>query len=454
MFSGLPAPLSFRLRSVLGWLPGLAALGIGAALCGLWQPASAQPMVGQSNGAIHLGVQSCGSSACHSADKPWPNSRVRQDEALTWAREDRHARAYRTLLTEQSQRIAHNLGLESAAMATLCLDCHADNATPTERGPLFNLADGVGCERCHGGAAKWLGPHAADTGTRRATIQAGLYPTDEPVARAQLCISCHQRADHRLYGAGHPRLTFELDTFTANQPAHFRHDADYRLRKDTSNGVKLWAIGQAVAASTMLETIASFEERGQGLMPELAFFDCHSCHRRSAPADDPDMSATKVYRALPTVNDSGLIMLGIVAEAVAPQLAPALRAETASLRDASTGTRAGLSASARRVHDLVQQLLQRLVDAQFTVSDREVLLQSIKQRGQDGAFHDFADAEQAVMAVAAIVAASRLEEGTGGAIIGAAERALDSLYDSTRSEGAYRPSVFQQALGRLGHENR
>ena len=34
---------------------------------------------------------------------------------------------------------------------------------------------------------------------------------------------------HRLYGAGHPRLVFELDTYLNNQPSHHRVDRDLSL---------------------------------------------------------------------------------------------------------------------------------------------------------------------------------------------------------------------------------
>ena len=62
-----------------------------------------------------------------------------------------------------------------------------------------------------------------------------LTASGEPVERARLCLSCHfgdplRFANHRIMGAGHPRMSFELDTFTALQPAHFKVDADYRKR--------------------------------------------------------------------------------------------------------------------------------------------------------------------------------------------------------------------------------
>ena len=49
--------------------------------------------------------------------------------------------------------------------------------------------------------------------------------------RAGLCLSCHfgnqeKFVTHRMMGAGHPRMSFELDTFTQLQPAHFVVDED------------------------------------------------------------------------------------------------------------------------------------------------------------------------------------------------------------------------------------
>ena len=39
-------------------------------------------------------------------------------------------------------------------------------------------------------------------------------------------------------GAGHPRMSFELDTFTTVEPAHFKIDADWEKRKQMWDGVK------------------------------------------------------------------------------------------------------------------------------------------------------------------------------------------------------------------------
>ena len=237
----------------------------------------------QDTEVIHLGVQTCAASTCHGAVQPWQNSVVLQNEFITWSTHDAHSTAYQALLSDRGKRLAARLGLGPAEETALCLDCHTDNVSPEKRGKNFDIADGVGCESCHGGAENWLGIHVSGVSSRPDLVAAGMYPTEDPVARAELCIGCHQpnpdrMVSHRLLSAGHPRLAFELDTFTVNQPAHVRIDEDYRQRKPAHDNAKLWAIGQAVAARTQLRALADTMSRKAGLFPELAFFECGSCH--------------------------------------------------------------------------------------------------------------------------------------------------------------------------------
>ena len=139
----------------------------------------------------HLGVVTCAGSTCHGAVQPLQKSPVLQNEYVTWSRQDSHANAYNVLLNEESQRIARNLGLQAAHEADLCLDCHADNVPGGRRGNRFQIADGVGCEACHGGSEQWLGPHTSGKNTHQDNLAQGLYPTENPIDRAKLCLSCH-----------------------------------------------------------------------------------------------------------------------------------------------------------------------------------------------------------------------------------------------------------------------
>src|SRR5688572_9336888 len=234
----------------------------------------------------HMGVASCSTSVCHGKLAPQNDKDVALNEYRVWQQEDRHAQAYRTLELAESKRIAANLGLPNATAAKICLDCHADNVPADKRGPKFQISDGVGCEGCHGGSERWLESHAAETAVHKDNVARGMYPTEQPLKRVQVCLGCHlgtkdQFATHAIMGAGHPRLSFELEAYTTNQPAHFVVDADYAQRKGKIEGMNLWVTGQLETTRrflSLLQTNMFSTNAGGAMFPELAFYDCHSCH--------------------------------------------------------------------------------------------------------------------------------------------------------------------------------
>src|SRR5262249_51750565 len=160
------------------------------------------------------------------------------------------------LLSDRSKEIAKKLNLPRPPhLTTECLDCHTHNPRQYEKG--FRISDGVACEACHGPAERWLKSHVEPDATHAKNLANGMYPTNDDVARPRLCLSCHLGTEqkfvtHKIMAAGHPRMSFELDTFTAIGPAHFRIDADWQERKGSWNGVRAWAIGQAVAAQELM----------------------------------------------------------------------------------------------------------------------------------------------------------------------------------------------------------
>ena len=96
------------------WIGGVAAalmMGIGGIVVA---EAQTIPQYGQDR---HIGVTGCAGSTCHGSAAPWRNSTVLQNEYVTWQRQDPHAKAYQTLLSDQSKRIARNLGLEISRKA-------------------------------------------------------------------------------------------------------------------------------------------------------------------------------------------------------------------------------------------------------------------------------------------------------------------------------------------------
>ena len=177
------------------------------------------------DGNTHEGVATCAGSMCHGSVKQYKQTNILHNEYITWDRRDVHSRAYNKLFQDDFKAITDKLGLKAPHEEPICLDCHASNIKPEHRGTKFQMTDGIGCETCHGGSEDWLSSHTDKEATHAKNIERGLYPTDDIVMRARLCMSCHYGNDHQfvthdIMGAGHPRISFELDTFTELQPKH------------------------------------------------------------------------------------------------------------------------------------------------------------------------------------------------------------------------------------------
>jgi hypothetical protein len=436
----LGATTTSCLRVFLGFLLG----GLLAAATG---PAMAQSAVDDS---VHLGVASCAGSTCHGAVERLKGSSVAQNEYITWSRKDKHAKAYAVLLEDRSQRIAHNLGLPNANTATLCLDCHADNAAPDKRGPQFQISDGVGCEACHGGAKSWLGTHISGA-KHPDNLAAGMYPTEQPVARAERCLACHMGDEkrfvtHQIMGAGHPRISFELDTFTAVEPAHFTIDKDYIARKGPVNGVQIWAVGQAVALGKFMDAMLDPKHAPNGVFPELVFFDCTACHHSMSQLRWAPQASTGLPPGTPTLYDANAVMLRIIANQVAPAAGKALSDHILALHRATRESWANVLREAREVRKAATDMLPILSKHDFTRDEMRDLANGLIAMGVNHESVAYPDAEQATMALSSIVSAMKLMGYASEPQAKSMTDALDGVYEALAKDETYRPAAFVTAL--------
>jgi hypothetical protein len=434
-------------------------LAAGAALASSPVAAGELP---QQTAPIHEGVKSCAGSPCH-GNPAGVGKVVLQNEYPTWQAHDRHAKAYEVLLDERSKRIARNLGLPTAAHeAPLCLNCHADFVPPERRGKQFVLEDGVGCEACHGGsggsggAEGWLTAHTSGSNDRKRWIELGLYPSDEPVARAELCLSCHfgtsdKFVTHRLMGAGHPRMSFELDTFGQVQPAHYRVDDDYAQRgKQAPEPARTWAVGQGVLVR---ETLAALQDsRGRhGFWPEFVLFDCHACHhpmseQRWAPRRSTGLQGQPgVIR----FNDSSLLMLQRALSPVDPAAAERLKGATKRLHAALSLGASDPAQAAAAAQRIVENALPALVAWQPSVEGTKSIAAGLVADGLSGQFLDYAAAEQAAMALQSLTATLHGLGSLDDATLEVADRDLQALLAATQNDERYRSASITPLLRRL-----
>jgi Cytochrome c554 and c-prime len=417
-----------------------------AVYCLIAAAASAQTLP-QYGAAPHVGVQSCGGSTCHGAEQAFTGSTVMQNEYTVWKNQDRHSKAYAVLLNERSRRIARNLGLGSAAGAPVCLNCHADNVPEDKRGRQFNIADGVGCEACHGGGGAYLGVHISGAASHAANVQAGLYPSEEAGPRARLCLSCHFGDDgkfvtHRIMGAGHPRMPFELAAFTQSQPAHYVVDADYNQRKKAPGALQTWVVGQAVMLSELLEAMIHPRRGRDGAFPELVLFDCTACHHSLYDVRWEPRPNSGIQPGAVRFNDANAVMLRIVLQQSSPQLAAELEERTRALHQAIARSQGDAVAAARRLRETAQKAA-----GAASIGDTRRLLSAMVRAGLDGQFAYHNAAEQAAYALDHLTAAVRgnVSEGQFRAMRAAVQEARRIV----AKDYSFKPAAFRGALADL-----
>jgi hypothetical protein len=429
-------------------MTGMIWRGVACAVfLGFAVPALAQAT---NDDATHVGVQSCAGNNCHGAVQPIGGSRVPQNEYFIWSRNDKHAAAYTVLTNDRSKRIARNLGLDDAEHASLCLDCHTDNVPTDRRGPQFQLSDGVGCESCHGGAEHWLGVHLSGV-DHKTNLQAGLYPTDQPLARAERCLTCHlgdekKFVTHKMMGAGHPPMPFELDTFTAIQPAHFVVNASYVQRKGRPNDMQIWAVGQAVDVKQRMDLILDQKHAPKGVDFELSLFDCQSCHHSMSELQWRARASTGLPPGRIKLYDATAVMLRVAAERVAPDAAKALRDHMVALHAATGDSWDAVKREASAVRDATNTLIPALVAHDFNQDDAKALAEAVIASALEGDDLDYSGAQQQVDALESIVAAMKsLGLADEKQIIGLND-ALRQLYAAVADDQKYSPGAYAEAL--------
>ncbi len=436
----------------------IAAIGVlwrqalGLALLALAAPAGALPAAHDS--LVHQGVASCGGTTCHGRQEA-TGPRVRQNEQLTWqdptSLAGAHSRAWSLLKLPRAQKIGERLGIADVAQSGECIACHGDPAP--RRAAQWRQADGVGCEACHGAAQNWLASHAAVGASHKSNVARGLWDLASPRGRATVCLDCHygsakpgQFVSHRIMAAGHPRIAFELDLFTALQ-SHHDEDADYAARKGVPGGVKIWSVGQALAVQRALDL---YPARSGGAFPEFTFYDCRSCHRSFS--DDPQVPLVArrnpgrpIPPGQPVWNDESLILLQAAARTAAPALAPQLDSRSRAFHAALGGDRAGALKAAAALSATAGALASQFEAARFDRAQTFAMLDAVLV-GNAAAYTDYQGGAQAVMAadtlLSALVAAKQVDRAAALAL----RPDLDRAYAAARDANRWQPEALREAL--------
>jgi len=416
----------------------------------------------------YIGPGSCAATSCHGSVKPVAGSRILQNEYSTWIVQDKHSRAYQALTGDIGERIARILKLNTKAEdAPKCLACHALYTTPEQRGRPFELSDGVSCENCHGPASAWLGPHTTRGWAHEKSVALGMYDTPNVIHRTEKCLGCHlgtkdKFVDHEMIAAGHPDLFFELDSFSAVMPRHWklpRESAPGIPAEDAAwAGVRDWSAGQAVQLRAEMDRLV-WRARGErfdkkDVWPEYSELSCFACHHSLSPAKDSwrqEHGFANRRPGDPAWNGSRYAVFRLLAKQVDPANAQELDrriSEVSGEMSQLNPDRSAVAASASAAAPIAQRFAERLAAMQY---DQALVLRMLHQISDDAEMISLADeraAEQAAMAVDSLYIAYSKDAKPGNAE--GVRAAINVLFQQLENPSAYNADQFAASLRRIG----
>jgi hypothetical protein len=124
-----------------------------------------------------VGAKTC--KPCHSNDK------LAGTAFTVWSK-TAHANAFKTLQSEQANKIAKDKGLKTAAAESPeCLKCHIVGGGKSAK---VSKEEGVSCEACHGAASGFKANHVKPENKAKAIAAGMILPSkDDP----KPCQTCH-----------------------------------------------------------------------------------------------------------------------------------------------------------------------------------------------------------------------------------------------------------------------
>ena len=430
----------------------LAALLWLASLPGDGTAAAAPPPQAEKN-FQYTGPGSCASSACHGSVRPRGDTRVPQNEYSIWIVQDKHSKAFTQLSNPLSQTIARNLGMkERPDHADRCLTCHSLNVPPSLQARTFDPTDGVSCELCHGPASAWLGPHTTRGWTHAQSVALGMKETKDLVTRTQVCLSCHlgtaeRPMTHEMLAAGHPDLTFELDSYSAVMPRHWRQPLD----QDPWIDVREWSVGQA---AQLRDSLLQLGRRARGPQwPEFMEMDCFACHHAlTKPQDSWRQQVGYPGRqpGVPPWSRSRSIVFQQFLQQIDPgsasQLGGALE-EVAGDMNQLQPDKDKVAQAADRAAQVADQVARELPAYRYDGPSTLRALHAITQHSDELGAQE-RSAEQAVMAVDSLfLAYTRRQKLANQAQV---EAAINDLFRQLENPSAYDARRFAETLRRVG----
>jgi hypothetical protein len=435
-------------------------------LCALLSASTCFPANGEEPQKF-IGPGSCAATSCHGSVKPVAESRILQNEYSTWIVKDKHSRAYQALTGDVGERMARILKLGAKAVdSPKCLACHALYATAEQRGRAFEISEGVSCENCHGAASGWLGPHTVRDWPHEKSVALGMRDTRNVIHRTEKCLECHlgtreKFVDHEMIAAGHPDLYFELDSFSAVMPRHWkvpRESAPGKAAEDAAwVGVRDWSTGQAVQLRASMERL-TWRAKGErydkkDAWPEYSELSCFACHHALGAAKESwrqEHGYAGRRPGDPAWNASRYVIFRLVAKQVDAASAQELEKQLGTVSQEMSKLnpdRNAAAVAASAAVPVAQRFAERIAAMQYDQATALALLRRITEEAETISLADERAAEQAAMAVDSLyICYSREAKPANSAEV---RSAINGLFQQLENPSIYNADQFAAALRRI-----
>ena len=422
---------------------------------------------GQDGLSKFIGPGSCAATSCHGSVKPVPGSRILQNEYSTWILQDKHSRAYQALTSDVGERMARILKLGSRAEdAPKCLMCHALYATPGQRGRPFEISEGVSCESCHGPASAWLGPHTTREWAHEKSVAAGMTDTRNIIVRTKKCLECHlgrreKFVDHEMIAAGHPDLYFELDSFSAVMPRHWKEPRESAAGVSVENGewvgVRDWSVGQAVQLSAAMQRLV-WRAKGErvdkkDVWPEYSELSCFACHHALGPAKNSwrqEHGYDDRRPGDPAWNESRYAVFRLLAKQVDPAASRNLDQQMQIVSQEMSKLnpdRNTVATAAQAAAPVAEQFAERLSAMPYDQAIVLGMMQKITDDAESISLADERAAEQAAMALDSLFIA--YSKNAHPANAEEMRAAINGLFQQLENPSSYNADQFAAALMKI-----
>jgi hypothetical protein len=264
-----------------------------------------------------------------------------------------------------------------------------------------------------------------------------------------------------MIAAGHPDLYFELDSFSAVMPRHWKVPRESAPGKPAEEaawaGVRDWGAGQAVQLRGEMERLAwrARNERfdKKDVWPEYSELSCFACHHSLGPAKDSWRQAHGYEGRRPgdpAWNPSRYAVFRLLAKQIDSGNGQELDKHMLTVSNEMSKLnpdRAMVANAASVAAPLAQQIAERLAAMQYDQAITLRMMQRITDDAENIAIADERAAEQAAMAMDSLYIA--YAKDTKPANDTEVRGAINVLFQQLENPSSYNADQFAAALRRI-----